>query len=106
MEGRDGAVVARRRERGRRLRRRPDADADAREDVAQLGPRGRLVPATAAAARAAGPLVQDHTLALGADADTEVERPAVIRQRADEERAGRQRRHQATFSLPDTGCCA
>lgn len=47
VEGRDGAVLGRRRERGRRLRWRPHADADAREDVPQLRACAGLVPPAA-----------------------------------------------------------
>jgi hypothetical protein len=104
VEGRYGAVLGRRRECWRRLGRRPHADADAREDVAQLRPRAGLVPAAAKAARAAWLLVEDHALALGADAEAQIESARAVRQRAREDGAGRQRCHQATSARPSWKC--
>ena len=74
---------------GAGVARLPHAGAHAREDVAELGARRALVPAAAAAALAAGPLVQHHTLALAERAEPQVERASAVAEHDGVERAGR-----------------
>ena len=58
----------------------PDANADAREDVAQLATRGPLVPAATAAAFAVRTLVHDDALALAVREESQLEHATAVRE--------------------------
>jgi hypothetical protein len=77
----------------------PDSDADAGEDVAQLGSGGGLVPSAAAAAGASAELVQDDPLASAVEADAQMERAGPVGEDVNVNRPVRDARHQAALAL-------
>lgn len=77
-----------------RLGALPYTRAHAREDVAELGASGALVPAAAAAALAAGALVQDQLLAAPVDTEAQPELAAAVGERDGQDRSLGRARHQ------------
>ena len=66
----------------------PDADADPREQVSELAPRGALIPSAATPALALGTLVQRDALALPVGVEAQFERARAVRECLHREVAG------------------
>lgn len=81
----------------------PDASPYTGDDVAELGARAALIPATATPAHAPGALMQHQILALAERLEAQPELARAVRQGERQDRTGRRARHQRTAPYAGVG---